>query len=75
MSTMVMNSRQTALMNVLLVEDNAVDARLISSMIQAPSATLHCRHVTSLAEALGHLSCDPLDVILLGAEPRRQFRI
>ncbi|HEU4414286.1 MAG TPA: response regulator [Candidatus Angelobacter sp.] len=65
MSTVVMNVRPTALMNVLLVEDNAVDARMISAMIQAPSATLHCRHVTSLAEALGHLSCDPLDVILL----------
>lgn len=60
-----MNGRQTALMNVLLVEDNAVDARLISALIHAPSATLHCRHVTSLAAALGHLSCDPLDVILL----------
>ena len=65
MSTLVMDSRQAAVMNVLLVEDNLVDARMISAMLRAPAGAIHCRHVTRLAEALHHLKTDPLDVILL----------
>jgi two-component system cell cycle sensor histidine kinase/response regulator CckA len=65
MSTLVTDSRHTALMDVLLVEDNPVDARMITALLRAPSATLRCRHVTRLAEALEHLQTDRLDVVLL----------
>jgi PAS domain S-box-containing protein len=65
MSTLVMDSRQTELLRVLLVEDNAVDAKFITALLCFPSATLQCRHVTRLNEALKHLEKDPPDVILL----------
>jgi two-component system cell cycle sensor histidine kinase/response regulator CckA len=66
MSTLVMDSRQTALVRVLLVEDNVIDARLITGLLRAPSAaTLQCRHVTRLDEALTDLEIDESDVVLL----------
>jgi two-component system cell cycle sensor histidine kinase/response regulator CckA len=65
MSTLMADTRQAVLMKVLLVEDNPVDARMISALLRAPSATIRCRHVTRLAEALEHLNTDALDVILL----------
>src|SRR6185437_16827046 len=65
MSTLVMDSRQTELLRVLLVEDNAVDAKFITGLLRLPTATLLCQHVTRLAEALGHLERNNPDVILL----------
>lgn len=65
MSTLVMDSRQTELLRVLLVEDNAVDAKFITGLLRLPSATLQCRHVTRLDEALEHLKKHHPDVILL----------
>ena len=65
MSTLVMDSRQTELRRVLLVEDNAVDAKFITGLLRVPTATLQCKHVTRLAEALGHLERNHPDVILL----------
>ena len=65
MSTLVMDSRQTELLRVLLVEDNAVDAKFITGLLNLPAATLHCQHVTRLVEALGHLERNNPDVILL----------
>jgi two-component system, cell cycle sensor histidine kinase and response regulator CckA len=65
MPTLVTDARLAALMDVLLVEDNPVDARMITALLRAPSATLRCRHVTRLAEALEHLKTDRLDVVLL----------
>jgi PAS domain S-box-containing protein len=65
MSTLVMDSRQTELLRVLLVEDNALDAKFITALLCIPSATLQCRHVTRLTEALKHLEKDHPDVILL----------
>jgi two-component system, cell cycle sensor histidine kinase and response regulator CckA len=66
MATVVMNTQQTALLNVLLVEDNPVDARLITALLRAPSVALRCGHVTRLAEALDRLkTSEPPDVILL----------
>jgi two-component system cell cycle sensor histidine kinase/response regulator CckA len=65
MATVLMG-RQTGLMNVLLVEDNPVDARMIRGLLRAPSASLRCDHVTRLAEALERLNMvDPPDVVLL----------
>jgi two-component system cell cycle sensor histidine kinase/response regulator CckA len=65
MSTLVMDSRQTQLLRVLLVEDNVLDAKFITGLLSFPSATLQCRHVTRLTEALKHLEKDRPDVILL----------
>src|SRR6478752_5923764 len=65
MSTLVMDSRQTELLRVLLVEDNVLDAKFITGLLGFPSATLQCRHVTRLTEALKHLEKDRPDVILL----------
>src|SRR6476620_2254484 len=65
MSTLVMDSRQTELLRVLLVEDNVLDAKFITGLLSFPSATLQCRHVTRLTEALKHLEKDLPDVILL----------
>ena len=65
MSTLVMDSRQTELLQVLLVEDNALDAKFITGLLCSPSAALQCRHVTRLTEALKHIEKDRPDVILL----------
>jgi PAS domain S-box-containing protein len=65
MSTLVMDARQTALLRVLLVEDNIIDAKLVMGLLRSASSTLQCRHVTQLAEALTYLEAEPLDVILL----------
>jgi two-component system, cell cycle sensor histidine kinase and response regulator CckA len=62
---MVMDARQTELLRVLLVEDNAVDARLITALLRSPASTLPCRHATRLAEALDYLEADHPDVVLL----------
>jgi two-component system, cell cycle sensor histidine kinase and response regulator CckA len=65
MSTLVLDSRQTDLLRVLLVEDNAVDAKFITGLLDLPTAALQCQHVTRLAQALGHLERIHPDVILL----------
>jgi two-component system cell cycle sensor histidine kinase/response regulator CckA len=65
MSTLVMDSRQTEVLRVLLVEDNAVDARFITGLLRVPSTALQCIHVTRLVDALASLERDHPDVILL----------
>ncbi len=65
MSTLVMDTRHTMFLRVLLVEDNVIDAKLITGLLRSPSAALHCCHVTQLAEALDHMEIHPPDVILL----------
>src|SRR6478672_2541907 len=65
MSTLVMGARQTELLRVLLVEDNAVDARFITALLRSPATPLQCTHVTRLGAALEHLRRDAPDVILL----------
>jgi two-component system, cell cycle sensor histidine kinase and response regulator CckA len=65
MATLVMDARHTTLLQVLLVEDNPVDAKLITGLLRSPSAALQCRHVTHLAEALKRLETEPPDVVLL----------
>ena len=65
MSTLVMDSRQTELLRVLLVEDNVLDAKFITGLLRLPTAALQCQHVTRLAEALDHLEKNSPDVILL----------
>src|SRR5438270_2283930 len=65
MSTLVMASRQTELLQVLLVEDNVLDAKFITGLLRLPTATLQFQHVTRLGEALSHLESDRPDVILL----------
>jgi len=65
MSTVVMDSRQTELLRVLLVEDNALDAKFITGLLRLPTATLQWEHVTRLGEALRYLERSQPDVILL----------
>lgn len=60
-----MDTRHTMFLRVLLVEDNVIDAKLITGLLRSPSAALHCCHVTQLAEALDHMEIHPPDVILL----------
>ncbi|HEX7285165.1 MAG TPA: response regulator [Candidatus Angelobacter sp.] len=50
---------------VLLIEDNPVDARFVSGLLQAQSPQLECRHVSSLAEALPLLEAETFDAVLL----------
>ena len=53
-------------MNVMLVEDNLGDARLIEEMLkQAPVSQLEFEHATSLAAALERLEGESFDVVLL----------
>jgi two-component system, cell cycle sensor histidine kinase and response regulator CckA len=65
MGTVVMDASQAALLNVLLVEDNPVDARMIAALLRTPLAALRCSHVTRLAEALDWLRAAEPHVILL----------
>ena len=65
MSTVVMDSRQTELLRVLLVEDNALDAKFITGLLRLPTATLQWEHVTRLGDALRYLERSHPDVILL----------
>src|SRR5215475_4039221 len=65
MSTLVMDTRQAAVMKVLLVEDNPLDARLIAAHLRPPSSGFRWSCVTRLADALDFLETDHPDVILL----------
>jgi len=58
------DDRQAATVRVLLVEDSAVDAKLIVALLQPPSS-LQCCHVTRLEEALDRLQTSHQDVVLL----------
>src|SRR5947209_728632 len=62
---LVMDRQQAKLLDVLLIEDNPVDARLVSGLLCSPSESLRCRHVSLLAEATQLLKAVQFDVILL----------
>jgi two-component system, cell cycle sensor histidine kinase and response regulator CckA len=64
-ATLAIDRRQAALMSVLLVEDNPIDAAMVRAMLRTPSLTLRCGHVSRLKEALHHLENELPDVILL----------
>jgi len=65
MGSLVIGDPRSKLLNVLVVEDNPVDARLISEYLKDPSEELKCSHVTELAQALQVLKSLHFDVILL----------
>jgi diguanylate cyclase (GGDEF)-like protein/PAS domain S-box-containing protein len=51
---------------ILLVEDNAGDARLMREMLnESVSITFHLSHHGCMADAVVHLAANPVDVILL----------
>src|SRR5438270_8688937 len=52
-------------LSVLLVEDNAVDVRLIRGLLRAPSEQIKFQHASSLSEALEALRENHFDVVLL----------
>jgi len=64
-TSLVMDRQQAKLLDVLLIEDNPVDARLVSGLLRSPSESLRCRHVSLLAEATQLLKAVQFDVILL----------
>src|SRR5690242_12101632 len=65
MSTPVIHAREAESLRVLLVEDNAVDAKLITALLRPSSPGIQCSHVTRLDEALARLGSDHPDVVLL----------
>ncbi|HLJ90577.1 MAG TPA: response regulator [Candidatus Angelobacter sp.] len=65
MVSVVISDPQAKLLNVLLVEDNVIDARLISGYLKGPSEGLKCKHVNALGDALQLLKSVQFDVILL----------
>jgi len=65
MSTQVIDAQQPEFLRVLLVEDNAVDANLITALLRSSSPGIQCSHVTRLDEALVRLGGDHPDVVLL----------
>jgi PAS domain S-box-containing protein len=65
MSTPVTDAQQPESLRVLLVEDNAVDAKLITALLRSSSPRIQCSHVTRLDEALVRLGSGHPDVVLL----------
>ena len=62
-TSVVMDRQQAKLLDVLLIEDNPIDARLVSRLLRSPSEALKCRHVSTLAEAAQLLQAVAFDVI------------
>ena len=65
MSTRVTDAQQPESLRVLLVEDNAVDAKLITALLRSSSPSIQSSHVTRLDQALARLGTDHPDVVLL----------
>jgi two-component system, cell cycle sensor histidine kinase and response regulator CckA len=65
MASLVMARQQAKLLDVLLIEDSLIDARLITGLIKDPVEGLRCKHVTRLSEALQLLKAVQFDVVLL----------
>ena len=57
--------RRPESLNILLVEDNLVDARFITGLLKGASGEFKWRHVVQLAEALLLLKSIRFDIILL----------
>ncbi|HEY6253080.1 MAG TPA: response regulator, partial [Candidatus Angelobacter sp.] len=64
MTTLALETRQETL-SILLIEDNLVDAKLVSRQLGKASESLNCRHVSRLGDALQILKAVQFDVILL----------
>jgi PAS domain S-box-containing protein len=64
MATAVIENNEVKTLQVLLVEDNPIDARLVTGLLQG-ACYPECRHASSLAEAMAQLGIGPVDVILL----------
>src|SRR5947207_21339 len=65
MSGLAIESQQTRLLNVLLVEDNVIDARLVSGLLKGACGMVQCRHVARISDALQLVKTSDFDVILL----------
>src|SRR5947209_1532607 len=65
MTSLVMEQQQTKLLDLLLIEDNPVDARLVSGLLKSHSDSLRCRHVPRLDQAIQLIKAVQFDVILL----------
>src|SRR5947209_12246015 len=65
MTSLVMEQQQIKLLDLLLIEDNPVDARLVSGLLKGHSDSLRCRHVPRLDQAIQLIKAVQFDVILL----------
>src|SRR5215510_2618116 len=65
MTTLVLEGRQEKLLNILLVEDNLIDAQMVSHLLRGPTGSFKSTHVTRLDEALLILQAKHFDVVLL----------
>ena len=63
MPTRVIHAPEAEALSVLLVEDNAVDAKLITALLRSPRVA--CSHVSRLDAALVRLGNEHPDVVLL----------
>lgn len=64
MSTAATQSQEAKMLRILLVEDNPVDARLVSGLLRSASHS-ECRHASNLKEAMAQVASGAVDVILL----------
>lgn len=65
MSTVVSQSQQVKALFILLVEDNPLDARVVTGLLRGASHYAEFLHVGNLADALTQLASRPADVVLL----------
>src|SRR5215470_1850136 len=65
MTTLVLESRQEKLLNILLVEDNLIDAQMVSNFLRGSTESFKSTYVTRLDEALLILQATQFDVVLL----------
>jgi two-component system cell cycle sensor histidine kinase/response regulator CckA len=68
MSTVVIESQQAKTIRVLLIEDNPLDARLVTSFLRSFVQTAPCRSVSRLSAALEEMRHAHFDVVLLDLE-------
>ena len=65
MATALADSQHGKLLRILLVEDNSVDAHLVSGLLRNSPQATECIHTRNLNEALVRISDEEMDVILL----------
>jgi len=65
MTTPALEGRQERLLNILLVEDNLIDAQMVSHFLRGPNESFKSTYVARLDEALLILRAIQFDVVLL----------
>ncbi len=65
MSTAAVETQELSAIQILLVEDNPLDATLVTGLLQKSPRQTRCNHARDLGAALAHLATRKVDVILL----------